>query len=117
LSKAIAKLTAASKLFLRTVKAPAAIGSGQAITLERRGATYAVLAANGSYTAGDETGTWSYTRTGAKTGVVTLTPAGEGATPRDVAMVFKNATFGAFNDGGVKGIFAIEEETVAVTAE
>jgi hypothetical protein len=116
LSKAIAKLTAASKLFLRSVKAPAGI-EAKDITLTSRGGTHAVLYSDGSYTAGEETGTWSYTRTGAKTGAATLTPTGEGATPREVAMVFKSFTSGTFNDSGAKGTFDVTDPVPEQPAE
>jgi hypothetical protein len=109
---ALNKIRVADTQSNRFFKAPASL-DGRTVTLTGKGGFGVTLEPNGTYTIpGDpeETGTWSYERTGPATGVITASPSGGGA--HTLNLTFSNSTRGKFNgvtasDETVNGSFTV----------
>jgi hypothetical protein len=112
---ALNKIRAADNVAKRTFKAPLSL-EGSTVTLNGRGGFGVTLDSNGTYTIpGDpeETGTWSYERTGAKTGTITASPSSGGT--HTLNLTFANSTRGTFAgttaaDESVRGTFTVSND-------
>ncbi len=109
-SKALNDVRVADRLSLRLFKAPLSL-DGTVVTLEGKGQFDATLNSDGTYIIadtgnGEETGTWSYQRTSASEGEITLSPtAGD---PRALTLKFSNHSKGSFTGGdGLRGKFTV----------
>ena len=109
---ALNKIRVAEMQSARAFKAPTSL-AGSTVTLTGKGGFGVTLESNGTYTIpGDpeETGTWTYERTGPATGVITASPSGGGT--HTLNLTFSNATRGKFNgttasDESVNGSFTV----------
>ncbi len=124
ISFALNKLRVAAMQARRLIKAPASL-AGHVITITGRESDHdrisITLESNGTYTIpdngdeGEETGTWSYERTGTATGTVTLTPLTPiGAGSHVLNLKFNSASSGSLATGSqtaggetIRGNFSI----------
>jgi hypothetical protein len=77
-------------------KAPDSL-AGRSVTVSTKGGDKITLADDGTYTTEAESGTWSYTKTSANTGTITLTATG-GTPTHTLDVTFKNPNKGTFTN-------------------
>jgi hypothetical protein len=114
-SLALTKIRAAERQASRLYRAPLSL-AGSFVTLTGRNNFTVTLDSNGTYTIPgepEETGTWTYERTGAKTAVILASPSGGGT--HTLNLTFSNSERGKFNgttaaDEPVKGSFTVVTE-------
>jgi len=112
---ALKRIQAADKQAARTFRAPASL-DGSSVALVGRGGFGVTLNSDGTYVIpGDteETGTWTFERTGARTGIITASPSDGGT--HTLNLSFSNATRGRFTGttaGGeaVNGAFTVSSD-------
>jgi hypothetical protein len=105
LNLALVKNKVAQLQLNRSLKAPASLDDKTVnVDLHSNGHEHFTLATDGTYTRESEAGAWSYTRTGANTGTITLTPDGGGGATHVLNVTFKSAKTGTFTVEGEDGV-------------